>query len=94
MNGGYVMIDCAGLDLIKGSTEQEIPGIFARVKEAEKTGKPIYATNCVWSTNGKVSPINIMTMDATDTLVICTASTLQIYVNSTDIVTIVNMVGD
>lgn len=92
MNGGYVLIDCKGLDLTKGSTEQTISGIFARVKEAEKTGKPIYAVNCVWDTNGGVSPINIMTMDASETLVICTASTFQIYVNSTDVVTIVSMV--
>ena len=92
MNGGYVLIDSKGLDLIKGSTEQTISGIFARVKEAEKTGKPIYATNCVWDTNGGVSPINIMTMDASETLVICTASTFQIYVNSNDVVTIVSMV--
>lgn len=92
MNGGYVLIDCKGMDLTKGSTEQTISGIFARVKEAEKTGKPIYAVNCVWGTNGGVSPINVMTMDASETLVICTASTLQIYVNSTDVVTIVSMV--
>ena len=92
MNGGYVLIDCKGMDLTKGSTEQTISGIFARVKEAEKTGKPIYAVNCVWGTNGGVSPIIVMTMDASETLVICTASTLQIYVNSTDVVTIVSMV--
>lgn len=92
MNGGYVLIDCKGMDLTKGSTEQTISGIFARVKEAEKTGKPIHAVNCVWGTNGRVSPINVMTMDASETLVICTASTLQIYVNNTDVVTIVSMV--
>ena len=92
MNGGYVLINCKGLDLIKGSTEQTINGIFARVKEAEKTGKPIYAVNCVWDTNGGVSPINVMTMDASKTLVICTASTFQIYVNSNDVITITSMV--
>lgn len=92
MNGGYVLIDCKGLDLTKGSTEQTISGFFARVKEAEKTGKPIYATNCVWDTNGGVSPFNIMTMDSSETLVICTAPKFQINVNSTDVVTIISMV--
>lgn len=92
MNGGYVLIDCKGMDLTKGSTEQTINGLFARVKEAEKTGKPIYATNCVWGDNGGVSPINVMTMNSSETLVICTAPTLQIYVNSTDVVTITSMV--
>lgn len=29
MNGGYVMIDCIGLDLTKGSTEQTITGLMA-----------------------------------------------------------------
>ena len=93
MNGGYILIDCKGLDLTKGSTEQTINDIFARVKEAEKTGKPIYAVNCTWGDNGKMSPISIMTMDASSTLVICTASTLQINVNNTDVITISNMIG-
>lgn len=93
MNGGYVLIDCTGLDLIKGSTEQSIPGIFKKVKDAEKTGKPIFCVNAVWGDNGKMSPMNIMTMDASADLVICTSSTLQIYVNKTDVVTIVNLVG-
>lgn len=93
MNGGYIMIDCTGLDLTKGSTPQTINGIFDRVKEAEKTGKPIFACNCKWSTNGIMSPINIFTMDSSATLVICTASTLQINVNSDDSITITNMVG-
>lgn len=93
MNGGYVMLDCTGLDLTKGSNEQTINGIFARVKEAEKTGKPIFANNAVWGDNGKMSPIQIFTMDSSSTLVICTASTLQINVNSTDVVTITNMIS-
>lgn len=93
MNGGYIMIDCKGLDLTKGSTPQTINGIFDRVKEAEKTGKPIFACNCNWSTNGIMSPINIFTMDSSASLVICTASTLQINVNSDDSITITNMVG-
>lgn len=93
MNGGYVLIDCTGLDLIKGSTEQTISGIFQKVKDAEKTGKPIFCVNAVWGDNGKMSPMNIMTMDANENLVICTSSTLQIYVNSTDVITINNLVG-
>ena len=32
MNGGYIMIDCTGLDLTKGSTEQTITGLYSKVK--------------------------------------------------------------
>ena len=93
MNGGYIMIDCQGLDLLKGSTEQTITGIYAKVKEAEKTNKPIYAVNCTWGQTGRTSPINVITVDESENVVICSASTLQIVVRSTDVITINNLVG-
>ena len=93
MNGGYAMINTTGLDLIKGSTEQTINGLFKAVENAMKTGKPIIAVGHNW--DGKpMSPILTFAVRMTDDLFICTASTLQIYVNKTDVVTIVNMVGD
>lgn len=92
MNGGYFMIDCTGLDLIKGSTEQTINGLYEECQKALKANKPVYAVNCVWSTNGLVTPINCMLIQF-DGYVIATASTLQIVVTSADKVTINNLVG-
>lgn len=92
-NNGYAMIDCAGLDLIKGDTPQLISGIYDRVTTAYKSGKPIFAVNAVWDTQGTISPIQLFVVDF-GTYFICTSSTLQVIVPNTDSVTIVNMVGD
>ena len=39
-NGGYIMVDCTGLDLNTDS-KQTITGIFNKVDTAFKSGKPI-----------------------------------------------------
>ena len=93
MNGGYIMIDCQSLDLIKGSTPQTISGIYKRVGDAMKTGKPIFANNCIWDDQGTVTPIAVMAIQF-DGYIICTAATLQIVITAADVVTIVNLVGD
>ena len=41
MKGGYTMIDCTGLDLTKGSTEQTITGLYAKALKAHKLNKPV-----------------------------------------------------
>lgn len=92
MNGGYMMIDCKDLDLTKGSTEQHIAGIYANTQKAMKTGKPIFANNCVWGTDGPVTPIAVMAIQFPG-YVIVTASTLQIVITEADTITIVNLVG-
>ena len=88
---GYSVVDCTGLDLTKGSTEQTITGLYAAVKAACKTGKPLYAINAVWSTQGVVTPIQVFAVDFT-TYYVITAATLQIWLTNADVVTIVNMV--
>lgn len=91
-NGGYVMVDCEGLDLIKGSTPQTITGIYEKVQKAMKTGKEILACNCVWDTNLDVTPISVMAIQINPTTVICTAATLQVIITSSDVITINNLV--
>ena len=92
MNGGYILIDCTGLDLIKGSTPQTISGLRSKVVTAMKTGKPIFAANCNW--DGQLTnPLPVMALKI-GTDIICTANTLQIYIDESDVVTIVNLVGD
>lgn len=92
MNGGYVMIDCTGLDLTKGSTEQNISGIYSNTQKCMETGKPIFANNCVWGTNGIVTPIAVMAIQFPD-YVIVTANTLQIVITENDVITIRNLVS-
>lgn len=91
MNGGYVMIDCAGLDLTKGSTEQTISGIYASTQNCMESGKPIFANNCVWGTDGIVTPIAVMAIQFPGYIIV-TASTLQIVIGDNDVITIVNLV--
>ena len=89
MKGGYTLIDCTGLDLIKGSTEQSITGIYNKVKAAMATGKMMIAENCNW--NGAfVTPISLFAIDFGD-CIIATSSTLQIVILPTDVITIRNM---
>lgn len=44
MNGGYAIIDCSGVDLGDLGT---VPGIYARVKDAIKTGKPLVLSGII-----------------------------------------------
>ena len=92
MKGGYVLLDCTGLDLIKGLTKQTIVGIRERVEKVHTMGKPVYCVNSNWD-GVPMSPMNVMITKVGDDY-ICTASTLQIYVEKTgDKVHIVNMVA-
>lgn len=93
MKGGYINIDCSGLDLIKGSEEQTISGLYERVKSAYKANKPILAYNAIWDDKGLVTPIQVFVIDF-GTYFICTSSTLQIIITNQDKVTINNMVAD
>lgn len=90
MNGGYIMVDCKGLDLQKGSTPQTITGLYEVVKASMSVGKPIYACNCTWGDVGAVTPVQTFCIDFTD-VIIATASTLQIVITPQSVVTIVNM---
>ena len=44
MNGGYVIIDCSGIDL---GNLGEVPGIYDRAKAAIDTGKPLVCSGIV-----------------------------------------------
>ena len=79
MKNGYVMIDCKGLDLTKGSTPQTVAGLHDRLTEAMKYGKPIIAFNMIWGEGKPVTPVQTFGIDFGD-CIICTASTLQIIV--------------
>ena len=92
MNGGYIMIDCKGLDLTKGETPQTISGLYNEMQAAQKSEKPIFAYNTTWGDQGVVTPVQVFIVDfSANNLLIATASTLQIRVTSSNSVTITNM---
>ena len=92
-NGGYIMVDCTGLDL-NTDTKQTITGIFDQIDNAFKSGKPVYAINATFNISGTgntTSPVNVMVNSDENGGYVATASTLQLWVDSDDGVTIVNM---
>lgn len=93
MNGGYIMIDCSGLDLSKGSTEQTINGIYKKVADSMAKNKPLYCVNAVWGDYGKITPIGCFANMSSSTDIIITSSTLQIIITNEDVITINNLVA-
>lgn len=91
MNGGYIMIDCTGLDLTKGTTSQTVEGIYQRVKSALTHNKPLFANNAIWGNGKPVTPIQVFAIDFGDSGIICTASTLQVVIAPDDSIIINNM---
>lgn len=92
MNGGYINIDCSGLDLTKGVTKQTITGLYNNIKNAFKANKPIFVYNTNWGDNGIVSPIQVFVIDF-GTQFNCTSATLRVNVTNQDKVTIDNLVA-
>lgn len=89
MNGGYIMVDCKGMNLLAESS-QTISGLHAKCGEAMESGKPILLCNCVYGTGVKLSPVPAF-MIKESTSYVATASILQITVGADDSVTITNL---
>lgn len=86
MNGGYALVDCKGMNLLAQSS-QTVNGLYDRMVEVVKTGKPIIACNCNYGEGVPSSPIAVMVIDEDGTY-IATSSILQILVSSDDSVII------
>ena len=91
MNGGYIMIDCTGIEMTS-QEKQTITGIFDKISNANNCNKPIYAVNCTWESY-TMSPIAIMVNLRPSGNYIATASTLQLEIDPDDGVTIINMLA-
>ena len=93
MSGGYVMIDCKGLDLTSRE-EQTISGLYNDMITAIKSGKPLVAYNCVWGSNNDspMTPIPFFAQNWNTTMVVGTASILNITCTSADKVNVTSLV--
>lgn len=92
MIGGYKLIDCTGIDLLADS-KQTIAGIYAKVEESYKTGKPIIAENLAWGDVGIMSPVAVMVLPYAENTYTATASTLQLVITSDDGVVVNNFIN-
>ena len=90
--GGYIMIDCGGLNLLASDT-QTISGLYTKAKKAYEINKPIYAMNCVYGSGVKLSPISVFAINESGTIIF-TSSILQVRVASNDSVTITNLITE
>lgn len=93
LRGGYVMIDCKGLNLLGGSTPQVKTGLYKKIKKAIQDDMPIFAHNCVYGEGHPMSPIQVFAQQESSTQIVATSSILQIWVTNEDSVTIVSLLG-
>lgn len=91
MKGGYILLDCRGLELTS-PVKLTKTGIYKKVKDAYESGKPVYAVNCLWE-GDPMSPISVMITKRSSGNYIATASTLQIVIDENNGVEIINMLA-
>lgn len=83
MNGGYVMIDCTGVDL---DDLGAVPGLYNQVKTAVQTGKPI-ALNGIVNGTEEFTPITAYGGVESSTSVFLSFFPVTLHINSSDVVT-------
>lgn len=92
MKGGYIMIDCGGLNLLSESS-QTIAGLYSKVSKAISRNKPVYLYNCKYGAGVSTSPIQAFGYVNSGSYVL-TTSIYQITVASTDAVTISDLLPE
>lgn len=89
MNGGYMMVDCTGLDLSLG-TAQEIPGIWDNAVKAMKQEKPIIAHGCKYST-AEVTPVTCFGWYIAADEIVIVGATLHVHIKDNDTATVLDV---
>ncbi len=93
MKGGYMMVDCKGLDLTGGSTPQTITGIWGDAEKALASGKPIIAHNCVYGVGVPVSPVVCFGWRISTTEIVIVSATIHVHIKSDNTVTTIDVVA-
>ena len=91
MNGGYIMVDCTGINLLADS-KVTVSGMYDKCKKAYESGKPIIAVNCEYGEGVPMTPISVMAIIEAGVYIL-TASILQIRVDSDNGVWIVPLIN-
>lgn len=93
MNGGYVMVDCGGLDLTTGSTAVTIAGIWDMAEKAIKSGKPIMAHNTKYGTGNPVTPVPCFGWYISSTEIVMVGATIHVHIKNDNTVTTLDVAG-
>lgn len=89
MNGGYIIVDCSGLDLSL-STAQEIPGIWDKAVKAMKQNKPIIVHGCKYST-AEVTPVTCFGWQLAADEYVIVGATLHVHIKDDDTATVLDV---
>ena len=89
--GGYILVDCGELEL-NDNTTQSITGIYDRAEAALKTGKPVFACNCLMN-DGPVSPVSVAAWQEDAHTIIATGHVFRVVIEDDDDVTVYNLVA-
>ena len=92
MNGGYVLLDCTGLDL-SDDQPQYIVGSWDKAVTAIRAGKPIVAHNCEYGTGVPVSPVTCFGWYLDEDEIVIVGATLHIHVKDDDTCTVLDVVS-
>lgn len=89
MNGGYILVDCSGINLAL-STAQEVPGIWNKAVKAMNQNKPIIAHNCKYGT-APVSPVTTFGWYIAADEIVIVGATLHCHIKDDDTVTVLDV---
>lgn len=93
IKGGYIAVDCTGIDLTGGSTPQEVVGIWDKAKAAVASGKPIVAEHCVYGSGKPVTPVQCFAWYIDTDEIVVVGATLHIHIKDDDTLTILDVAG-
>ena len=92
MVGGYIMVDCSGLDLTE-TDAQSITGIWDKAVSAIDADKPIIAHGCVYGTGVPVSPVTCFGWYIAADEIVIVGATLHIHIKDNDTATVLDVAG-
>lgn len=92
MVGGYIMVDCSGLDLTE-TDAQSITGIWDKAVSAIASDKPIIAYGCVYGTGVPVSPVTCFGWYIAADEIVIVGATLHIHIKDDDTATVLDVAG-
>lgn len=91
MKGGYILVDCTGLELYE-TDPQSITGIWEKAVTAIKQNKPIMACNCTYA-EAPVTPVPCFGWYLSATEIVIVGATLHVHVKSDDTATVLDVVS-
>lgn len=93
MNGGYILIDCQGIDLTGGSTPQTKTGIWKKAVAAIASGKPMVCHNTFYGSGVPVSPVTCFGWYIASDEIVIVGATLHIHIKDDDTLTVLDVVS-